>query len=592
MNKQTNREEVTMETTRRDFLRTIGAGAAAAVIPAVSWSPARAEDVKFRIYLTIFNNVQSRMIWTDLIGKNIARLGVEVITSFVPPSEVIARRANETGAVFADGGFDMYSERIYYNTLQPLPEVLFSAAAMPPLGRNFYRIDDAELEEAMRLYSTSPDPVKRAEAIKAFQHRWYDLEPLHMVYYPEDVIATNPNLKGFNETTYNPVFFPRAENWIIEGATGDNVSAAFASWQPPSTLVPMFSSGYHESNIYGPVYNSLMEYDSWQNKQLVPALAESLTASEDGKTWTIKLRPGVKWHSGEDFTAEDVKFTWDTILDPDVGSLQHASLKAAFGSPEAYKVTGPLELQVTLPEYTIMFEAAVLPTISILPKHAYEGIAAADWRGHTISTWTGSFEVKTSAGGSYTAKGAIGTGPWIPAGFDAARSAYTFTKNPDYWKETPGNVTEFHVVNIQGADAVLAALRAGEIDAHDPMYDIGSLVETIEEDWATVHTFDSYKWQQTCLNLAHPVIGTGVDTPLGKSDPARAAEAAIYVRKAISHAIPREQIIKNIVGGYGQPGTVPMPFTAAEYDKDYLKPIAYDLDLAREYMQRAGYAYA
>lgn len=579
-----------MKTTRREFLQTIGVGAAAAAIPAVVWKPAAAQDLHFKLYLNIFNNVQSRMIWTDLIGKNIAQLGVEVVTSFVPPSEVIARRANETGATFADGGYDMYSERIYYNTLQPLPEMLFSKAAMPPLGKNFYRIDDAELEAAMDTYSTSPDPEARAEAIKTFQHRFYDQEFVHMVYYPEDVIATNPALKGFNETTYNPVFFPRAENWTIEGAS-EPVTAAFASWQPPSTLVPMFSSGYHESNIYGPAYNSLMEYDTWQDKNLVPALAESVTRSDDGLVWTIKLREGVKWHSGEPFTAEDVKFTWDTILNPDVGSTQNSVVKAAFGSPDAYEVVSPTEIRVTLPSYTIMFEAAVLPTISILPKHALDQIKPEDWRSHVVSTWMGSFEVPT-ANGPYTAMGAVGTGPWVPAGFDPVRKAYKFTKNPDYWKETTGNVSEFYVVNIQGADAVLSALKAGEIDAHDPMYDIGTLVDTLEEDWATVHTFDSYKWQQTCLNMAHPVFGTGVDTPLGKSDPSRAAEAAMYVRKAISHAIPREQIIRNIVGGYGQPGTVPMPFTAAEYDKDYLKPIAYDMDLARQFMEKAGYTYA
>jgi ABC-type transport system substrate-binding protein len=81
-----------------------------------------------------------------------------------------------------------------------------------------------------------------------------------------------------------------------------------------------------------------------------------------------------------------------------------------------------------------------------------------------------------------------------------------------------------------------------------------------------------------------------VDTPLGKSDPARAAEAATYVRKAFSHVIPREEIIRNLVGGFGAPGTVPIAFTAPEYDKN-LKPIAFDMDVAREYMNKAGYTY-
>ena len=71
----------------------------------------------------------------------------------------------------------------------------------------------------------------------------------------------------------------------------------------------------------------------------------------------------------------------------------------------------------------------------------------------------------------------------------------------------------------------------------------------------------------------------------------RAAEAAAYIRKAISHAMPREQIVQEIAGGYGKPGTVPIPYSAPEYDRDILKPIAYDLDMSRQYLERAGYRY-
>jgi len=105
------------------------------------------------------------------------------------------------------------------------------------------------------------------------------------------------------------------------------------------------------------------------------------------------------------------------------------------------------------------------------------------------------------------------------------------------------------VVNIQGSDAVLSALKAGEIDAHDPMYGVESLVKTIDPKWGKVLKFDSYKWQHVCYNLKHPVFGTGVETPLAKQDPSREAEAAAYVRKAISLMMPREQIVKEIVNG-------------------------------------------
>lgn len=580
---------MTGKSTRRDFLTWTGASAAALMAGSVP-EPALAKPPHFKLYLSIFNNLQSRMIWTDLIGKQFARLGIDVNASFLPPSAIIARRNTDAGKTHVDGGWDMYSERIYYSGLTPMPETLFHSKNMPPNGQNYYRIGDKQIDEAIERFSRAIKPEERKAAIGDFMKRWYEIEPIHIVFYPEEVIITNPKLKGMDETTYNPVFYPHPENWTIEGATGD-VTATFASWQPPSQLIPMYSSGYNEANIFGPAYNRLLEYDSWENKKLVSALAESVTGSEDGKTWTIKLRQGVKWHSGEEFTAEDVKFTWDTILDKAYSSLYQAPLMAVFGSADAYKVTGKHEIVVTLGEANNMFYDFMLPVIAIMPKHAYQDIKPEQMRGHVISTWLGSFPVKTSDGKVFEAKGAVGTGPWIPQGFDPARKAYKYVKNENYWKKTDGNVKTYYLVNIQGADAVLSAIKSGSIDAHDPMYDVGGLLDTIDPSWGKVNRFDSFKWMQTCLNMAHPIWGTGVETPLGKKEPARAAEAAMYVRKAMSHMIPREQIIKNIVGGLGKPGTVPIPFTSEYYDHAALKPIAFDFNLAKQYMEKAGYTY-
>lgn len=575
--------------TRRDVLKWTGASAAALAAGSVP-EAALAKPPHFKLYLMIFNNLQSRMIWTDLIGKQFARLGIDVVSSYQPPSVVIARRANDTGKTHVDGGWDMYSERIYYSGLVPMPETLFHSKNFPPNGQNYYRIADKQIDQAIEQYSRAIEPAARKQAIGAFMKRWYEIEPLHIVFYPEEIIITNPKLKGMESTTYNPVFYPRPENWTIEGATGD-VVATFASWQPPSQLIPMYGSGYNEANIFGPVYNALMEYDSWEKKNLVPALAESVEQSPDGKTWVFKLRKGVKWHSGEEFTAEDVKFTWDTVIDKAYASLFQSPLQTVMGSKDAYKITGTHEITVTLPQPTILFRDFILPVVSIMPKHAYEGLKPEELRGHTISTWLGTFPVKTSDGKVFEAKGGIGTGPWIPQGFDPSRKAYKYIKNENYWKKTEGNVKTFYVVNIQGADAVLSAIKGGTIDAHDPMYDVGGLLDTIDPSWGTVNRFDSFKWMQTCLNMNHPVFGTGVETPLGKQDPSRAAEAAAYVRKAMSHMIPREQIIKSVVGGLGKPGTVPIPFTAADYDHEMLKPIPYDMALAKQYMEKAGYKY-
>ena len=578
---------MSMTQNRREFLTTVGATSiAAAALP----GEASAAAPFFKLYLMIPNNQPARMIWGTLAAQQMTKLGIDVISSFVPFTVIIPRRSTGEGKTHPEGGWDAYLERYYYNSIAPVPNNLFRSTALPPNGQNFYYVNDPQLDKALDDYAGARDEKSKMEAIRRFEKRWYDTEPMTILFYPQDVIAVNPRLNGYNATTFNPVFFPDPENWTIEGAGADG-SAAFASWAPPANLVPMFTSGYNESNIFGPVHNRLYEYENWETKKLLPALAESHTMSEDGRHWVLKLREGVKWHSGEEFTATDVKFTWDTILNKTYTSPFQSAFQEVFGSPDAYKVTGRHELTVDLPRYTIQFLEWVMGAMQIMPEHGYKDIKPEQIRGHAVNTWLGSYSVKTSDGKTYTSRGPIGTGPWVAAGYDPARKAYKFTKNESYWKKTPGNVKTFYVVNIQGTDSVLSALKAGEIDAHDPMYDIGSLVSTIDPKWGKVQKYDSYKWQHICYNLRHPVFGTGVDTPLGKQDPSRAAEAAAYIRKAISHAMPREQIIKEIASGYGAPGTVPMPFTAPEYDHDALKPIAYDLDIAKQYMEKAGYKY-
>jgi hypothetical protein len=89
--------------------------------------------------------------------------------------------------------------------------------------------------------------------------------------------------------------------------------------------------------------------------------------------------------------------------------------------------------------------------------------------------------------------------------------------------------------------------------------------------------------------MKHPVFGTGVDTPLGKQDPSRAAEAARYVRQAMSHLIDRATIIATITNGYGTPGiTTPITRVTAGFDTS-LQPYSYDVQLAKQLLANAGY---
>ncbi|MHA2253515.1 MAG: ABC transporter substrate-binding protein, partial [Candidatus Kariarchaeaceae archaeon] len=95
------------------------------------------------------------------------------------------------------------------------------------------------------------------------------------------------------------------------------------------------------------------------------------------------------------------------------------------------------------------------------------------------------------------------------------------------------------------------------------------------------------------INMDHPIIGTGIDSSLGKEDPSKAEDAARYIRQAISHAVPREYIINNIHcslcrNEFAIRGATLWPELAVGYDTS-LKPYEYNLTRAKELMEMAGY---
>jgi len=111
-----------------------------------------------------------------------------------------------------------------------------------------------------------------------------------------------------------------------------------------------------------------------------------------------------------------------------------------------------------------------------------------------------------------------------------------------------------------------------------------------EQPSATIfYGFDGLSVQELGFNMQHPIFGTGVATPIGRQDVTRSAEAARYVRQAISHVIPRQEIIDTILDGAGTPGvTTPFPPSTEGFDPS-LAPYSYNIDLAKTLLTAAGY---
>ena len=169
-------------------------------------SPVRAEPPFFKLYFMIPNSQPPRMVWGTLAAQQMTKLGIDVVSSYVPWSIITPRRNKGEGKTYPEGGWDAYLERYYYNTILPTPNTLFHSSLFPPNGTNYYYIDDPVIDKALEDYAGAIDEAAHMDAIKRFQTRWYETEPITILFYPEDVIAINPKLKGFDSTTFNPVF--------------------------------------------------------------------------------------------------------------------------------------------------------------------------------------------------------------------------------------------------------------------------------------------------------------------------------------------------------------------------------------------------
>ncbi len=182
--------------------------------------------------------------------------------------------------------------------------------------------------------------------------------------------------------------------------------------QPPS-LNYLLDSDYWLSRItLHNLHETLVRPDPRDHPdyEMIPELAERWEVSEDNLTFTFHLRDGVKWHDGKPFTARDVRFTFDRMMDPSVRAMH---LRQAFEDLE--RVETPDERTVIFRyEKPYVWALRKLGEIPILPAHAFEGVEGAAFNSHPYQ------------------RAPIGTGPFRFESWEDHK-AITFARNDDYW---------------------------------------------------------------------------------------------------------------------------------------------------------------
>ena len=284
------------------------------------------------------------------------------------------------------------------------------------------------------------------------------------------------------------------------------------------------------------IYEPLVRTDAELN--LVPALAESWEFSEDGLTLTFKLREGVTFHDGSDFTSADVIASFERILDEETGSATRTNLLSieSMDAVDDYTVA----LNLTIPDVPLLAALSSLNAMILSSDVIATGDPATD---------------------------AIGTGPfmldeWVP------EERTTLTTNANWWGEVP-TIDGIELRIIPDESTIMAALRAGEIDfgvLNDP------LIATLPTDGSDV-TINRAK------DLAYHVLQLrSVEGPL--SDP--------NIRQAMSCAIDRQEVLD--AASLGE-GTVTGPLTSDAWalPTDQFDCYTKDLDRAKELMAASEY---
>jgi len=270
--------------------------------------------------------------------------------------------------------------------------------------------------------------------------------------------------------------------------------------------------------------------------EVLPALAETWTISEDGKSYTFRLRTGAKFHDGSAFDAEDVKFSLDRARAENSTNAQ----KQLFAQIDTVDVVDPATVRVNLkrPQGSFLYNMGWGDAVIVAPESA-----------------------------ETNKERPVGTGPFRFQNW-ARGSAISLVKNADYWGEPAAlEKAEFRV--IPDAAAAVPALLSGDIQAF-PMFPPDAVSQVQDDPRFKV------------------VIGSTEGETLLSINNAKAPFDNLKVRQAIAHALDRSEIIAGASNGLGTPiGSHFSPANAAYVDLTGTYP--HDVEKAKALLAEAGF---
>lgn len=295
------------------------------------------------------------------------------------------------------------------------------------------------------------------------------------------------------------------------------------------------------------MFNGLVGLDD--NLNPVPELADSWQISSDGKVYTFKLHPNVKWHDGEPFTSADVKFTFEQAL-----LKFHARTKAGLENVlDKIETPDPLTVVFSFKQpYGPLLQRLDVVEASIIPKHIYEG--------------------KDVQKDPAILK-PIGTGPFKFVEYIKG-DRVVMERNPDYFRPGLPYLDKVIMRIIPNASTALLALEQGEVDYLGSVP--GSDIERLKKN-PNITLAQGYGGSggTLCQDVLIPNL---TKAPFNK----------LEVRQAFYEALDRQFIFNQVYFGQGSPSTGPISRQMWAYSPN-VKTYAYDVAQANQLLDQAGF---
>ncbi len=350
----------------------------------------------------------------------------------------------------------------------------------------------------------------------------------------------------------------------------------YSTISDPKSFNAVIAKETSTTGITGYMFEGLTTVDG-VTTEVEPSLAESWEVAEDKKTWTFHLRRDVEWFDGEPLTADDVVFTFNSLIyNEDIPTSARDILNI---EGEFFKVekVDDYTVRITTPKPFAPFLRSI--GTEIMPQHVLEKSVE---EGRFNSTW----------GIDTPPSQIIGTGPFKLKEFKPGQHVI-LERNPNYWKkDTKGNrlpyLDQIVILTVPNQAIQVLKFQAGELDGLRLRGQDFPLLKPKEQEG----NFTIYN--------AGPTFGSNF--VFFNHNSRRDNEGEWFVqphklkwftdinfRRAVAHAVDKETVISSVMNGLGYPQDSPVSEAAKFFSNPNTKKYEYDLSKAKAILEEAGY---